>query len=238
MTLGSTQVASVQGWQPYHVHVLKSDSLNHPGTLWASKRLVQGLLYLYLYFCMLLTTLFSYISFFFLLHALICSVSFSCLLYFAIHFCLQVICFLVSSLLHSSFFHTLFPSFIFLYRYNGCGHAAGDAAGWRIAVQVGRSRVQSPWCHNIILPAALWPWGRLSLLQKWVPGIFPGGKGGWFVGLTTLPIVLKSGSPNPLEPSWPVQTCNRIALPLRGCIQNITDWCRHLYSSCGSAKHR
>jgi hypothetical protein len=22
------------------------------------------------------------------------------------------------------------------------------------------------------------------------------------------------------------------------CIQNIPDWCRHLYSSCGSAKHR
>jgi hypothetical protein len=27
-------------------------------------------------------------------------------------------------------------------------------------------------------------------------------------------------------------------LSLRGGIQNILNWCRHLYSSCGSAKHR
>jgi len=27
-----------------------------------------------------------------------------------------------------------------------------------------------------ILPAALCPWSRLRLQQKWVPGIFPGGQ--------------------------------------------------------------
>ena len=35
-----------------------------------------------------------------------------------------------------------------------------------------------------ILPIALSPWGRLSLEQKWVPGIFPGCKGGRCVRLT------------------------------------------------------
>jgi hypothetical protein len=30
----------------------------------------------------------------------------------------------------------------------------------------------------LILPAALWPCGWLILENKWVPGVFPGGKGG------------------------------------------------------------
>ena len=37
-----------------------------------------------------------------------------------------------------------------------------------------------------IPPIALWPWGRLSLEHKWVvPGVYPGGKGGRCVRLTT-----------------------------------------------------
>jgi hypothetical protein len=31
---------------------------------------------------------------------------------------------------------------------------------------------------------------------------------------------------------------NEIFARIRGCIQNIPDWCRHLYSSGGSVKHR
>ena len=68
----------------------------------------------------------------------------------------------------------------------------------------------------------------LSLRPHYGPGVdsafnrneyqeyFLGGKGGRCVGLTTLPfqvpIVLKSGSPNLLEPSGPVQACNGIVL--------------------------
>jgi len=50
------------------------------------------------------------------------------------------------------------------------------------------------------------------------PLTFPGGKGGRCVRLTTLApscaVVMKSGDPNFLEPSGPLQACNGTALPL------------------------
>ena len=53
--------------------------------------------------------------------------------------------------------------------------------------------------------------------SKCVPGLFPGGKGGRYVSLTTLPpscaVVMKSGNLNFLEPFGPVQACNGTDLP-------------------------
>ena len=80
-----------------------------------------------------------------------------------------------------------------------------------------------------ILPFTLWPWGRLTLQQEWVPGAFPGGKGSRCIRLTTLllscAIVMKSGNLNFLEPSGPLQACNGTALPLSNPIMIPYKFC-------------
>ena len=55
--------------------------------------------------------------------------------------------------------------YIYIYIYTA---ARGSAVGWDTALKAGRSRVRFPMVSleffiDIILPAALWPWGWLSL---------------------------------------------------------------------------
>jgi hypothetical protein len=89
-------------------------------------------------------------------------------------------------------------------------------------VEVGRSRVRFPmvsmeifYWHNPSGRALALGW--LSPQQKWVPGIIPVGyrRPVRRADNLNVPIVLKYGSLNILEPSQPVQACNGIALPLR-----------------------
>jgi hypothetical protein len=68
--------------------------------------------------------------------------------------------------------------------------AHGSIDGWSTLLQARKITGLSPdevdFSVDLILATDLWPWGRLSLWQKWVPGIFLGVEGSQHIRVTTL----------------------------------------------------
>ena len=105
-------------------------------------------------------------------------------------------------------------------------HSYSGAVGWDTAIQTGRSRVRIQnaslgFFTQLILPAALWPWDRLSLYQKWELGYLLCGKRVPCLGLTVLPPSLADCLTNlgnsafSKQPSGPLQACTGIDLSLQ-----------------------
>jgi hypothetical protein len=91
-----------------------------------------------------------------------------------------------------------------------CFGVRGSVVGWGTTLQAGRSRDRIPdevdFFIYLIPPAALWPWGRLSLLTEMSTRNIPGGEGrpARKADLTAIcePIVYKMWEPQHLTTLW------------------------------------
>ena len=113
-----------------------------------------------------------------------------------------------------------------------CGAGGSGTALWAGTLRVWFPMLSLEFFINMILPAILWPWGWLSLQQKWIPAIFPGGQS-WPLcradNFTTFMCQLSwnlwdSTSWKTQGLSRPVQDCFTFTLRHAVCHCNINMW--------------
>ena len=79
---------------------------------------------------------------------------------------------------------------MYVFHLLGCLLSVSRGTRWRISLRhcATSRKVEALIPCDLTFPAALWMWSRLSLQQRWIPGIFCGSKDGRCLGLTTLPL--------------------------------------------------